>query len=115
MTDQKDIELYLKAISTYKSIADIADRFIKRKTNVTYWKRQKKNALANCAYLKDLSDRPRPDNYKAINVGFILVNKDKMNLQEMADALNVSIGKIRSTIKEFQIEYKRKPPTSTIY
>lgn len=108
MADQSTIELHLQAISTYNTLADIADRFIKRKINTLYWQRQKKHAQANSAHVYQRFINPRPDNYKHINVGFILLNKDKMTLQQMADELCVSITKITATIKEYKIEYKPK-------
>lgn len=108
MTDQSTIELHLQVIHTLNMLADNADKFIKRNINKLYWQRQKKYAQANSAYIYQRFINPRPENYKTINVGFILLNKDKMTLQQMAVELCVSITKIKSTMKEYKIEYKPK-------
>ncbi len=47
-------------------------------------------------------------NYKHINVGFILINHDKMTIKQMADELGCSQSKVQKTIKEYKIPYTKK-------
>lgn len=56
-----------------------------------------------------------PISTKKINIGFILLNKDKMTIEQMAYELDVSIGTISRIIKEYKIDYKKKDPFFTKY
>ena len=49
-----------------------------------------------------------PNNYKDINIGFILINHQSMTIRQMADELGCSQSKVQKTIKEYKIPYTRK-------